>query len=169
MRPSNLTSVIHRKASDLVPTLKALYEYSQDVREIGIYFANQGVGAAVNFPHYELNAQNNYTSIGCEWMKEPNPYNTSRPIGTQDEIDQCYPEGQVLSARQYSPLLREWCRNQALICRQQLAFIVRTGRIRSAHQRVYSMHFRWFFDCLFRRNIERVSCHSTLASFYHSI
>ena len=107
MRPSNLTSVIHRKASDLVPTMKALYEYNQDVREIGIYFANQGVGATVNFPHYELNAQNTYTSIGCEWMKEPNPYNTSRPIGTQEEIDKCYPEGQVLSAREYSPLLRE--------------------------------------------------------------
>ena len=114
MRPSNLTGMIHRKASDLVPTMKALYEYNQDVRNIGIFFVNQGAGAAVNFPHYELDAQNTYTSVGCEWMKEPNPYNTSRPIGTQEEIDQCYPEGQVLSARQYNPNVRAWCRDQAL-------------------------------------------------------
>lgn len=114
MRPSNLTSVIHRKASDLVPTIKALYEYNQDLKEIGVYFANQGVGATVSFPHYELSAQNTYTATGCEWMKEPNPYDPSRPIATQEEIDQCYPEGTVLSSREYSPLGRAWCRDQAL-------------------------------------------------------
>jgi len=114
LRPSNLTGIIHQKASDLVPVLKALYEYHQDVHDIGIFFANGGIGATVTFPQYELDAQNTYTATGCDWMKELNPFDPSRPIGTQEEIDQCYEEGAVLSAREYSPLGRAWCRDQAL-------------------------------------------------------
>jgi hypothetical protein len=114
MAPSNLTKHIHLKASDLVPTMKALYEYNQHIREIGVYFPNQGVGASINFPHYELDTQHTYVSIGCEWMKEPNPYNSSRPIATQQEIDRCHKKDTILSSREYSPLGRAWCRDQAL-------------------------------------------------------
>ena len=114
LAPSNLTQYIHRKASDLVPAMKALYEYNQYVREIGVYFANQGVGATVNFPHYALDGNHSYVSTGCEWMKSPNPYDKSRPIGKQEEIDRCSENGTRLLARQYNPLERGWCQNQAL-------------------------------------------------------
>ena len=112
--PSNMTGTIYRKASSLAPFLKALYEYNQDFRDLGLYFANEGSGAFLNYPGFSLNGANNYTSVGCDWMKEPNPYDPSRPIGTADMIEKCHPEGTEVLSRFYNPLEREWCKEQAL-------------------------------------------------------
>lgn len=52
--PSDLTGMIYRKSAGLVPYLKALYEYNQDLRDLGVYFANGGSGATMNFPAVRL-------------------------------------------------------------------------------------------------------------------
>ena len=114
LNPSNLTAMLHRKGKDLVHFLKALYEYNQDMRDIGIYYANDGSGAYMGFPGFSLDGANSYTSVGCDWMKQPNPYDPSRTIGTQRMIDKCRPEGTEVFTRAYNPMERGWCMRQAL-------------------------------------------------------
>ena len=112
--PSNLTTMIHRKSQDLTPAIKALYESNQDIRDLGLYFANGGAGASFNFPAFSVNGNSSYVSIGCDWMNTPNPYDPTRTIGTPDQVSRCRPDGTRVPSRVYNPLERAWCRDQAL-------------------------------------------------------
>jgi HAMP domain-containing protein len=112
--PSLMTEHIHRKAKDLTPLLKALFESREEIRDLGVYFANSGAGASVSFPYYPLPGSSTYVSVGCDWMNETNPRDASRMIGTQEMIGMCHPAGEEVSTRLYNPLERGWCRDQAL-------------------------------------------------------
>ena len=106
---------IHERASDYAtPLLKSLYEYHGDAQFVGIYFANDGAGAPVTFPGFYLPDESTYTSIGCDWMNAPNPYDPDRPIATPQQIARCHTADTVVSTRNYNPLERAWCREQAL-------------------------------------------------------
>jgi len=113
--PTRTNEQIHRKAADLSPFLKALYESNRDLYNIGYYFGNSGAGSSIVFPHYELDSSSSYDSVGCDWMRKPNPIDESLgPIGTEEEIARCHPEGAEVGSREYNPLTRGWCRDQAL-------------------------------------------------------
>ena len=115
IQPSPTNAQVARKAADLSPFLKALFEYHQDIKELGYYFSNSGAGSSIMFPHYEIDGRNSYTSVGCDWMRAPNPIDpTLGPIGTEEEIARCHPEGIEVPVREYNPLERGWCRDQAL-------------------------------------------------------
>ena len=87
---------LYHKASDLSPFLKAFYEFHQNLQGIGYYFPNSGAGASVYFPHYQLDSGGSYVSIGCDWMRAPNPIDpASGPIATDEEIARCHPEGKL--------------------------------------------------------------------------
>ena len=48
-------------------------------------------------------------------MRELNPIDpTLGPIGTEDEIARCHPNGTVVPTREYNPMERAWCRDQAI-------------------------------------------------------
>ena len=48
-------------------------------------------------------------------MRELNPIDSSLgPIGTDEEIARCHPDGAVVPTREYNPMERAWCRDQAL-------------------------------------------------------
>ena len=72
--------------------LKPLYEAHEDVKQLGVYFSNDGAGSAVVFPG-ELNDGTNegYTSIGCDWMAANNPVaNDGTPIGSPEARRRCH-------------------------------------------------------------------------------
>jgi hypothetical protein len=128
--PTPTNEAVHRKASDLSPLLKSLYEYHQDVKNIGIYLMNGGSGATVVFPHYELNSSNSYTSAGCNWMLNDHPLERPRSLATLQDFERC--EGALqhninglnykrihrsknqIPSRLYNPMDRDWCIEQAL-------------------------------------------------------
>lgn len=114
LEPTNTTELIYSKGKDLVPLIKAIHESRGVIRDVGIFFANDGAGASINYPHYRISTQATYPSTGCEWMNTPNFYDPSRTIGSQEMIDRCSPEGEVVSSRIYSPVERGWCVDQAL-------------------------------------------------------
>ena len=116
LQPSNLTQHIYRKARDLAPVLKALYEYNANFRNLGIYFANQGAGAGITFPHFPLEGGHNFVSIGCDWMSTTtNPVDPSKgPILDATFTQSCPPEGTAVPTRAYNPMLRGWCQRQAV-------------------------------------------------------
>ncbi|CAJ1915438.1 unnamed protein product [Cylindrotheca closterium] len=106
--PSPTTEMIHRKASDLTPLMRTLFEARSEIRDLGLYFKNSGAGASFNYPQYTT-GNGVYTSLGCEWMNLPNPLDPTKPLGTQEEIDRCHPNEESVSVREYNPLEREWC------------------------------------------------------------
>ena len=114
VRPSDLTEMIHKKGSDIIPILRLLFETREDVRDMGVYFMNNGAGASITYPHYTMVPNSTYISAGCEWMNQPNPYDPSRTIGTQAMIDNCREEGVVVDTSLYNPMERQWCFEQAL-------------------------------------------------------
>ena len=115
VHPTSTFRVIHERVSDYAsPLLKALYEYNLDIKSIGIYFANDGAGASVRFPGLHIDGRGSYTSIGCEWMLLPNPYDNSRSIGTLEQVAKCHSAGTMVNMRDFNPLEQDWCRDQAL-------------------------------------------------------
>lgn len=117
--PSPTNEQIYRKSADLIPILKALYEYHQDVKAISIIFSNSGAGSSLVYPATQLDSTSEYTSIGCDWLKAPHPLDPSRTIMSQEEIERCSNEGMrtynaKIPTRLYSPLDRGWCRDQVL-------------------------------------------------------
>ena len=103
--PSPSNAEIYRKGADLSPFLKAIFEYHQGIRELGYYFSNSGAGSSVNLPHYELDSLSSYESVGCEWMRTPNPIDPKLgPISTEEEIARCHPAGKTVMTREYNPL-----------------------------------------------------------------
>mmetsp|Transcript_15777 Transcript_15777/g.33367 ORF Transcript_15777/g.33367 Transcript_15777/m.33367 type:complete len:1213 (+) Transcript_15777:226-3864(+) len=112
--PSPTNKQIYDKGADLSPFLKALYEYHY-IKQLGYYFSNSGAGSSVFFPQHELDSSHSYVSAGCDWMRAPNPIDPSLgPIGSEEEISRCHPKGAVVPTREYNPLERGWCREQAL-------------------------------------------------------
>uniref|UniRef100_A0A7S4NFJ6 Uncharacterized protein n=1 Tax=Odontella aurita TaxID=265563 RepID=A0A7S4NFJ6_9STRA len=110
------TAGIYRKVKDLDPFFKALFEYSIHVKELGVFFANSGAGATAQFPHYEVDYTKTYISVGCDWMRKENPTKpgSGEPIGTEEEIARCHPNGTTVRNNLYNPLERGWCRDLAL-------------------------------------------------------
>jgi hypothetical protein len=113
VRPSNETELYHRKGSDMVPILRAVFEQWEVIGDLGLYFLNNGAGAGVNYPHYSVSTQSTYTSIGCDWLLSPNPYDPNRTIGSTEMASKCRPEGEEVSNRLYNPMERSWCRDMA--------------------------------------------------------
>ncbi|KAG7355713.1 hypothetical protein IV203_000399 [Nitzschia inconspicua] len=111
--PSNQTELYYRKGGDMVPILRAIFEQNDAIRDIGLFFLNNGAGAAVNYPHYSVSTQTTYISVGCEWLLSPNPYDPTRNIGSEEMAKVCKPEGEEVSNRLYNPMERDWCRDQA--------------------------------------------------------
>lgn len=107
--PTSITEMIHRKASDLTPLLRAMFESRSEIRDLGLYFKNGGAGASFNYPQYITSSGGGYTSAGCDWMKMPNPLDPTKPLGTQEDIDRCHPEGAFVDIREYNPMERMWC------------------------------------------------------------
>ena len=111
--PNPMTNVIYNKAKDLAPLLKALFETRGDLRDVAIAFANDGSGCTISCPHYPFEG-GTYSSIGCDWMKTPNPYDPSKQIGTKEMINKCRPANTTVPIRLFNPMERQWCRDQAL-------------------------------------------------------
>ena len=115
IQPVPITEKIHDASKDLIPLIKAIYESTPQIRDLGLFFHSMGAGASFNFPAYPHDTQVTYNSIGCEWMAAANPLEPSLgPIGTPEEISRCHPEGEAVSSRAYNPMERGWCRDQAL-------------------------------------------------------
>ena len=113
VQPTSTSRYLKEKSADLAVFLKPLYESHPDVKLLGIYFANSGAGSSVAYPGTTRKGLSSYRSIGCEWMREINP-NTGSPYGTEEEIQRCHPKGSQVPGREYNPLERQWCRDQAL-------------------------------------------------------
>ena len=114
LQPTPTAASIAAKAADLNFVLKPLFEFHKETRVLGYYFANSGAGSVVSYPHVMSNGTSSFTSTGCEWMMESNPINPSRTIASPQEIQRCHPEGVRVNGREYNPLERGWCREQAL-------------------------------------------------------
>jgi hypothetical protein len=106
---------IYLKASDYATAvLKPLFEAHELVKAVGIYFANHGAGASVEYPALPADGSGYYTSAGCDWLSEPNPLNKSRSIGSPEMVNRCRSSGEDVAIPLYNPLERDWCREQAL-------------------------------------------------------
>ena len=69
---------ILRKAKDVAPLLKAIYEFSTDILSISVAFRT---GATLTFPHTPVDGRQLYNTTGCAWMTEtPHPLNKSRGV-----------------------------------------------------------------------------------------
>ena len=112
VRPTTTNELLAKKAADLQAFLKPLYEQHEDVKRIGVYFANSGAGASVSFPAIVIDGTSNYTSVGCTWMSTTNKF-TQLPLGTKLERQRCHPEESIVFGREYNPLERGWCKDQA--------------------------------------------------------
>jgi hypothetical protein len=113
VQPTSTNRYLAEKASDLGALLKPVYEAIPDARTIGIYFVNSGAGSSLVFPGHMIDGTSHYESVGCDWMRQTNP-NTGLPFATDEEISRCHPKGTLVSGREYNPLERQWCRDQAL-------------------------------------------------------
>jgi hypothetical protein len=113
INPTTTLAPLEQKAADIGIFLKAIYEAQPLALNIGVVFANSGAGAMVLFPSFKAVPGLEYTSEGCEWMRESNTL-TGRPLGTEEEMNRCTPKGTRQTTRQYNGLEREWCADQAL-------------------------------------------------------
>lgn len=113
VQPTESSQFLAEKAADLAVFLKPLYETHRDVKHMGIYFANSGAGGSLVYPGYHIDGRSSYESGGCDWMRAINPY-TNEQYGTEEEIARCHPQGTRVPGREYNPLERQWCRDQAL-------------------------------------------------------
>jgi HAMP domain-containing protein len=111
--PTSIAESIYRKGSDLVPLMRSIFEGRDEIMDLGLYFANDGAGAYINYPQYGLDIYS-YSSTGCDWLLSTHPYDPTRTIGSQEMISNCHPEGELVPIREYNPLERSWCRDQAL-------------------------------------------------------
>lgn len=111
--PTTTLAPLEQKAADIGVFAKAIFEAQPLAHSIGVWFVNSGAGAGVTFPSFAAIKGLEYTSEGCEWMRETNPY-TGRPLGTEGEINRCTPAGTRSIIRDYNALERPWCADQAL-------------------------------------------------------
>ena len=111
--PTTTLAPLEQKAADIGVFTKAIFEAQPLAHSLGVWFVNSGAGAGVTFPSFAAIKGLEYTSEGCEWMREINPY-TGRPLGTEEEINRCAPAGTRSTIRDYNGLERPWCADQAL-------------------------------------------------------
>ena len=113
VRPVETTGWLASKAADIATFMKPLFEALPDAWKISVSFLNSGAGSEVAVPGYIKNSQDTYISIGCDWMKETNPY-TGKSYATETERKWCTREGEDVTMRNYNPMERAFCRDQAL-------------------------------------------------------
>eukprot|EP00592_Proboscia_alata_P029677 CAMPEP_0194443728 /NCGR_PEP_ID=MMETSP0176-20130528/126869_1 /TAXON_ID=216777 /ORGANISM="Proboscia alata, Strain PI-D3" /LENGTH=1495 /DNA_ID=CAMNT_0039270017 /DNA_START=354 /DNA_END=4842 /DNA_ORIENTATION=- len=105
---------LYRGSADVAVILKPLYEFYQDIRVLGVYFANSGAGSVVSFPASVSNGKSSYKSIGCDWSIAMNSSVHLENILSNEERQRCHTKGAKVPSREYNPLERSWCRDQAL-------------------------------------------------------
>ena len=154
IHPLSSTGRLHDMGKDVVPMLKAIMEAKSEVRDLGLYFKNQGAGATVNFPAYPLQTQVEYESIGCDWLLQPNPVDPRLgTIGTREEASRCHKNGEFVSNRLYNPMERGWCRDQALNPKKTFldSYIgVFSGQwLLSIGRALYDRHTNEFVACMY--------------------
>jgi len=113
INPTTTLAPLEQKAADIGVFLKAIWEAQPLAVSIGVIFVNSGAGAMVTYPSFTADSANDYTSAGCDWMRETNSL-TGRPYATENEINRCTPPGRISSIREYNGLERKWCSDQAL-------------------------------------------------------
>jgi hypothetical protein len=113
LQPTDTNQYLAEKAADLAIFLKPIYETHTDIKTVGIYFANSGAGSSLAYPGQVINGTSTFESIGCDWMRAINNH-TGLPYGTNDEIKRCHRKNSSYPSREYNPLERKWCQNQAL-------------------------------------------------------
>lgn len=113
INPTETLAPLEQKAADIGVFTKAIFEAQPLAHSVGVWFVNSGAGAGVQFPSFAATPGLEFTSSGCDWMKEINNY-TGRPYGTDVEIKRCTPEGMRSTIREYNGLERMWCADQAL-------------------------------------------------------
>jgi hypothetical protein len=106
LQPTSTNKWLHQKAGDLAVLMKPLFEAQPDVMLAGVYFVNSGAGSTLWYPGHKI-ATGAYTSNGCDWMSQTNPY-TNEPFATDEEIARCHPKGEPVPVREYNPLERVW-------------------------------------------------------------
>lgn len=112
--PSEHTRHLYEKGAEIGALLKPLYEAEADIVLVGLYLRNAGSGAVVYYPGLSRDgSMDPYTSIGCSWMAETNPY-TGRPFAPTEERVKCHPAGTLVHQREYNPMERRWCREMVL-------------------------------------------------------
>jgi len=111
--PSPTSQGLYEKSGDLGVLLKPLYESHEEILRIGLHFSNSGAGAGLTYPGYVRDKTPPYESIGCDWMREINPY-TGEAYANETEIERCHPAGTLVPHREYNPMERAWCRDFAL-------------------------------------------------------
>jgi hypothetical protein len=112
IHPVATLSSLAAKADDIAIFLKPLFEVEPNVMQLSVNFFNSGAGAVLAFPGTRFDTLGHYTSSGCEWMREVNPF-TGVPFGGDEEIMRCSPSGTNVSLRFFNPMEREFCSDQA--------------------------------------------------------
>jgi hypothetical protein len=113
LHPVKTLAGLEQPASDISLFLKPLWESEPSAVMTSVYFHNSGAGAILSFPSFPSLTAINYTSAGCEWMRERNPY-TGEPYGSDEEIARCSPAGSDVPIRRYNPMERLFCHDQVL-------------------------------------------------------
>lgn len=108
IKPTKTGGPIYNKAKDLSWLLKPLYETHNDVKTVGIFFANSGAGANIQYPSTVLNGTDTFESIGCDWMNTIHP-RTGNRIGTTTDRLNCHGAKEIVTMREVSQnMCREW-------------------------------------------------------------
>jgi Mg-chelatase subunit ChlD/HAMP domain-containing protein len=109
-----VVSRLYEKVGFLQYFMKPLYEAHHGIQILGVYFFNDGAGASVVYPPAVIDGTSSYISIGCDWMLNSTNPHTDRPYATAEQAARCHRMGERVPAREYNPLERGWCRDQAL-------------------------------------------------------
>jgi hypothetical protein len=113
VRPVETTKYLAQKAAEIGILMKPIWESHPEILLMSVGFSNSGAGSKVSFPAYTVDGTAQYISQGCEWMRQINPL-TDKPYGTVVEISRCRSKGEHVNERDYNPLERQWCADQAL-------------------------------------------------------
>jgi hypothetical protein len=113
VRPVETTKYLALKAAEIGILMKPIWESHPEILLMSVGFRNSGAGSDVSFPAFYADGTTQYISQGCEWMRQINPL-TGKPFGTVVEIARCRPSGELVNERDYNPLERQWCADQAL-------------------------------------------------------
>jgi len=108
IQPTATNYGLYQKSGDISVFLKALWESQPGVLTMGVFFHNSGAGSQISFPGKPLPGHlPPYTSLGCDWMKNINPFTGDR-FATDEEIARCHPNGTLVPQREYNAMERSW-------------------------------------------------------------
>ena len=109
--PNNETKILHKKAAAIGALMKPLFESQPEIITMKVGFKNRGSGNAIFIPTVNFpGAVQPLESVGCEWMRETNPY-TNKPLGTEEEISKCNKEGTLHPMRNLNALEDPVCKD----------------------------------------------------------